>query len=348
MNLLLFQLIVASMISFFVPMALKQLDFLLSAKDPKSSSSSSSSCSYNVAPPFQIPTEFTAALSQYPNPLNIDISQARQSQFYPVVHMEEYTVLDLSQTAGQSQIIHREDQEAFMEERRSRKDVDVDMVTRTGTYTIGKYDENRANLYSSELFQNDDNMIDGYDGARTLHVGVDLGAPVGTEVHTFLDGVVHSVGYNEQLGDYGHVVVVEYDLKRSLYDNSHANANANTNANTNTNTNTCDTNTCDRSNDAGTGTSSSCAHQKVWALYGHLDASTLKRNEVGKIVKRGEVLGCIGDVHENGGWNIPHVHFQLSIQEPATHDMPGAVALRDRERALVTYPDPRFVLGELY
>ena len=86
----------------------------------------------------------------------------------------------------------------------------------------------------------------------------------------------------------------------------------------------------------------------MWALYGHLDASTLKRNEVGKIVKRGEVLGCIGDVHENGGWNIPHVHFQLSIQEPATHDMPGAVALRDRERALVTYPDPRFVLGELY
>ena len=346
MNLLLFQLIVASLISFFVPMALKKLDFLLSAKDPKpslSSSSSSSSYSYSVAPPFQIPTEFSAALSQYPNPLNIDISQARQStctdvksQFYPVVHMEEYTVLDLSQTAGQSQIINREDQEAFMEERRSRKDmdVDVDMVTRTGTYTIGKYDENRANLYSSELFQNDDNMIDGYDGARTLHVGVDLGAPVGTEVHTFLDGVVHSVGYNEELGDYGHVVVVEYDLK-SLYDNSH------TNANTNTNTNSCDT-----SNDADT--SCSCAHHKVWALYGHLDASTLKRNEVGKIVKRGEVLGCIGDVHENGGWNIPHVHFQLSIQEPATHDMPGAVALCDRERALVTYPDPRFVLGELY
>ena len=51
--------------------------------------------------------------------------------------------------------------------------------------------------------------------------------------------------------------------------------------------------------------------------------------------------------HENGGWE-PHLHFQLSYQEPETHDMPGVVAPSDREEALQIYPDPRLVLGTLY
>lgn len=158
-------------------------------------------------------------------------------------------------------------------------------------------------------------------------MGMDLGGPVGTEVHSFADGVVHSVGYNSELGDYGHVVVVEYDLGSSLLGSN-----------------------IDRDGD-GNG-DATCASEKeipkVWALYGHLDASTLERNQVGKEVKRGDILGLLGDVHENGGWSIPHVHFQLSIQAPLTHDMPGAVALNDRARALVNYPDPRFIMGELY
>jgi hypothetical protein len=59
-------------------------------------------------------------------------------------------------------------------------------------------------------------------------------------------------------------------------------------------------------------------------------------------------LGYLGDVHENGGWFFPHVHFQLSLHPPATHDMPGAVSLEDRARALVEYPDPRYVVGSLH
>ena len=43
-----------------------------------------------------------------------------------------------------------------------------------------------------------------------------------------------------------------------------------------------------------------------------------------------------------------HVHFQLSTEAPETHDMPGAVTLDDRPKALVRYPDPRWVLGMLY
>ena len=32
-------------------------------------------------------------------------------------------------------------------------------------------------------------------------------------------------------------------------------------------------------------------------------------------MKRGEVIGWMGDKHENGGW-FPHTHFQLMLLEP--------------------------------
>ena len=61
----------------------------------------------------------------------------------------------------------------------------------------------------------------------------------------------------------------------------------------------------------------------------------------------GSILGWLGDRTENGGWN-PHVHFQLSLVEPITHDLPGVVSAVDRDWARKNYPDPRLVLGPLY
>ena len=61
----------------------------------------------------------------------------------------------------------------------------------------------------------------------------------------------------------------------------------------------------------------------------------------------GEVIAWFGAFEENGGWD-PHLHFQLSLIEPETHDMPGVVAPEDRDQALRDYPDPRLVLGPLY
>ena len=66
----------------------------------------------------------------------------------------------------------------------------------------------------------------------------------------------------------------------------------------------------------------------------------------GKNLSR-EVIGWFGDSTENGGWE-PHLHFQLSLVEPTTHDLPGVVAPEDREQALKKYPDPRLVLGPIY
>lgn len=170
-------------------------------------------------------------------------------------------------------------------------------------WAIGRYDENREAMYSSELFQNVENQIDGFGGQRTVHLGIDLGGPVGTKVHAFCDGVVHSVGYNSDHGDYGYVIVIKHQLPSGI---------------------------------------------DVWALYGHLDKSTLRRKQPGTLIRKGQVIGRLGDCHENGGWEAPHVHFQLATRAPETHDMPGASSVEDRPKALLNYPDPRYVLGPLY
>ncbi len=71
----------------------------------------------------------------------------------------------------------------------------------TSRWTVGRYDEDRV-IYTQDLFA----------GARTVHVGIDLGGPVGAAVHAFSDGEVVHAGYNPAPGDYGHVVVAEHAL----------------------------------------------------------------------------------------------------------------------------------------
>jgi len=189
-------------------------------------------------------------------------------------------------------------------------------------YTVGKYNERRANIYTTDLFHNTTNTIDGYSGERDVHIGVDLGGPLGSTVYAFADGLVHSAGYNSALGDYGYVVVLEHDLSSLV--SAHATCSSSSISGGEPNTNT-----------------------KLYALYGHLGKKKVKQMRPGQRVEKGSVIGYLGDVTENGGWP-PHVHFQLSIHAPETHDMPGVVSNVDREKSLVDYPDPRLVLGELY
>jgi len=158
-------------------------------------------------------------------------------------------------------------------------------------YDIGRYDELRPGMYSTDLFS---------DG-RFLHIGIDIGAPVGTPCMAFDDGEISHFGYNPADGDYGYVVITKHDI-------------------------------------GGT---------PVWALYGHLNAASIEGKFVGQKINSGEVICWMGDKHENGGWD-PHLHFQLSLIEPETHDLPGVVAPDMREDALAKYPDPRLVLGPIY
>jgi murein DD-endopeptidase MepM/ murein hydrolase activator NlpD len=87
--------------------------------------------------------------------------------------------------------------------------------------------------------------------------------------------------------------------------------------------------------------------QTVFALHGHLSRKSLDNWQVGDRFPAGHILGYVGSKDENGGWN-PHVHFQLSLIKPSTHDLPGAVSAEDLEWALNVFPDPRCVLGPVY
>ena len=62
---------------------------------------------------------------------------------------------------------------------------------------------------------------------------------------------------------------------------------------------------------------------------------------VGMEVAEGQVIATVGDKSVNGGWE-PHLHFQLSWEEPEGNDMPGVVARSD-SCLLYTSPSPRDV-----
>jgi peptidoglycan LD-endopeptidase LytH len=278
------------------------------------------------------PKHFDAPFGSYPNVLHI--CETDRENFHPVIvyprHLNKETLPVSDHRSSQGMATNKQIQQA----KRNVLLRTVGRCTRqfiskfvrtvslgklqilsypSRRFSIGKYDENRVSMYNSDLFDNLDNTIDGYGGRRTVHLGIDLSAPVGTPVHAFADGTVHSVGYNPDHGDYGYVIVIEHSWESSLNNN---------------------------------------ATQRVWALYGHLDKSTVHRKNSGQSglkIQKGQVIGRVGDMHENGGWKAPHVHFQLSVKPPAQlHDMPGASSVQDRHSALLQYPDPRYVLGPLY
>lgn len=68
-------------------------------------------------------------------------------------------------------------------------------------YGIGKYNEHRPGMYTGDLFEIE---------VRTIHMGIDIGAPVGTPVFAFDDGRILHQGYNSEPYDYGHVMVTEH------------------------------------------------------------------------------------------------------------------------------------------
>jgi murein DD-endopeptidase MepM/ murein hydrolase activator NlpD len=73
---------------------------------------------------------------------------------------------------------------------------------RAGEFGIGKYNEKRRGMYTTELF----------GGTRDIHMGIDIAAPVGTPVHAFFDGEIHMVAYNSAPGDYGYTVITRHQF----------------------------------------------------------------------------------------------------------------------------------------
>jgi peptidoglycan LD-endopeptidase LytH len=73
-------------------------------------------------------------------------------------------------------------------------------------YSVGKYNEKRPGMYVTDLFTAE------VEAPRDIHVGIDIGAPAGTPVRAFYDGVIYMAGINPAEGDYGGTVITEHDL----------------------------------------------------------------------------------------------------------------------------------------
>jgi murein DD-endopeptidase MepM/ murein hydrolase activator NlpD len=100
--------------------------------------------------------------------------------FHPVVLLpKDYTVLDLTKNRWNS---HETE------------------------FSIGKNDEFRPNMYTTNIFE----------GIRNIHMGVDIGGPVGTPCMAFMDGVISHFGYNSEPGDYGNVIITKHIISQSI------------------------------------------------------------------------------------------------------------------------------------
>lgn len=77
-------------------------------------------------------------------------------------------------------------------------------------FGIGRYNEDRRGMYAANLFQNE-------TGARTIHMGIDIGAPVGMPVHAFAEGEIFLTAYNSAPGDYGYTLITRHALNGQIF-----------------------------------------------------------------------------------------------------------------------------------
>jgi murein DD-endopeptidase MepM/ murein hydrolase activator NlpD len=162
---------------------------------------------------------------------------------------------------------------------------------RSKEWGIGRYNEKRSEMYVAPQYQS----------RRDIHMGIDIWTKAGADVYSFYEGKVAYIRDNDQPGDYGPTIVVNYCIEETI----------------------------------------------LFALYGHLSKESLEKVSVGKSISSGQQIAELGSEEVNGGW-VPHLHCQLSIEDPGEADMPGVVAEENLEEALSVYPDPRRVLGPLY
>lgn len=81
-----------------------------------------------------------------------------------------------------------------------------------------------------------------------------------------------------------------------------------------------------------------------YTLYGHLSQRTMKQVSLGDKVEAGQIIGYLGDHHENGGWS-PHLHFQIIIDLlSCTGDFYGACEPSMWHLWQKICPDPRLLM----
>lgn len=84
--------------------------------------------------------------------------------------------------------------------------------------------------------------------------------------------------------------------------------------------------------------------QEFYTLYGHLSTDSLASLTEGARIKKGQRVGSVGRLGENGGWP-PHLHFQIITDLLGRRgDFPGVAAPSQQDLWLSLCPDPNLIL----
>ncbi|MBN1939647.1 MAG: aminotransferase class III-fold pyridoxal phosphate-dependent enzyme [Candidatus Aminicenantes bacterium] len=145
-----------------------------------------------------------------------------------------------------------------------------------------------------------------YAEGRTVHLGIDLFAAAGTPVFAPAEGVVKYARDNDRRLDYGPTIILEH-----------------------------------RADAVGPG-----GRPLVYnTLYGHLSRTSLPGMLPGRKIRKGEKIGSIGQLPENGDWP-PHLHFQIILDLfDESGDYPGVCRASERDVWRAVCPDPNLILG---
>ncbi len=73
----------------------------------------------------------------------------------------------------------------------------------SNSFSIGRYNEKRPNMYEGDLFEK---------ANRFIHLGIDIGAPVGTPVKSFYEGEIFLFKYNDKKLDYGYTIITKHQF----------------------------------------------------------------------------------------------------------------------------------------
>lgn len=97
---------------------------------------------------------------------------------------------------------------------------------------------------------------------RVFHLGLDITAPLNTEIFSILDAEVVISEYESGDGNYGGMLVLKHNINDYIF----------------------------------------------YTLYGHLNVKYLPN--IGTNIKKGDIIGKLGDFNENGNW-FYHTHLQV-------------------------------------
>jgi murein DD-endopeptidase MepM/ murein hydrolase activator NlpD len=83
--------------------------------------------------------------------------------------------------------------------------VDEKLAQNNAKYGIGGYNEHRT-IYSRSVH------FDTVEEPRRLHLGTDIWGSAETPIYNFYDAKLHSFKFNDNFGDYGATIILQYQL----------------------------------------------------------------------------------------------------------------------------------------